>query len=88
MIEKTGSTPKQGEKPLAILIGGGTASGKTTIRKAIIEKELIERQIRAATVDPDNIKEYITCSVIASLVIRDHVPTSLKHVSTRRGWTV
>ncbi|MGP3561848.1 zeta toxin family protein [Geobacillus sp. BK01] len=39
-IVNQASSPQKGKKPIAILIGGGTASGKTTVRKAIIEKKL------------------------------------------------
>lgn len=52
-------TPKNIEKPVAILIGGGSATGKTTLRQTIINKELIMRGIQAITIDPDEIKEYI-----------------------------
>src|SRR5699024_4609025 len=58
-IENTGNSPEKGRKPIAILIGGGTASGKTTMRKKMIEKELISRNIYAASIDLDEIKEYI-----------------------------
>lgn len=59
MLEKTDTYPKKGNKPVAILIGGGTASGKTTMRKTIVEKELKAKNISATTVDLDEIKEYI-----------------------------
>ncbi|MFC4025557.1 zeta toxin family protein [Oceanobacillus longus] len=54
MIEKPNDYPKSGSKPIAILIGGGTASGKT-----IIEKELHSKSIHATVIDLDEIKEYI-----------------------------
>ncbi|WP_191090649.1 zeta toxin family protein [Niallia endozanthoxylica] len=56
---KQASSPKNGEKPIVVLIGGGTASGKTTIRQTVIKKKLIERSICTVTVDPDEIKDYI-----------------------------
>lgn len=59
MIEKADSQPKKGKKPVAILIGGGTASGKTTMRKTIVKNELNVKKIIATTVDIDEIKEYI-----------------------------
>lgn len=58
-LDTTESYPKKGEKPVAILIGGGTASGKTTLRKTIVEKELKARNISVTIVDIDEIKEYI-----------------------------
>lgn len=58
-IEKTGVSPEKGNKPIAILIGGGTASGKTTLRKKMIKKQLLDSNIHAVTVDIDEIKEYI-----------------------------
>lgn len=56
---KKASSPKKGERPIAVLIGGGTASGKTTMRQNIIEKKLNKIGIHTVTVDPDEIKEYI-----------------------------
>jgi predicted ABC-type ATPase len=56
---KQAPSPKKGEKSIAILIGGGTASGKTIMRKSVIEKKLAEIGIQAVIVDPDEIKEYI-----------------------------
>ncbi|MFC4025562.1 zeta toxin family protein [Oceanobacillus longus] len=59
MIEKPNAYPKNGSKPIAILIDGGTASGKTTMRKTIIEKELHSKSIHVTVIDLDEIKEYI-----------------------------
>lgn len=59
MIEVPESSPKKGQKPVAVLIGGGTASGKTTMRKTIIERKLDSKSIRVTVVDFDEIKEYI-----------------------------
>lgn len=58
MIETPQSHPKKGNKPIAILIGGGAASGKTTLRK-YIENELKEKSINITVVDFDEIKKYI-----------------------------
>lgn len=58
-LENSMSFPKKGDRPVAILIGGGTASGKTFIRKKIIEKEVQKLGIVASTVDLDEIKEFI-----------------------------
>ncbi|WP_404452012.1 zeta toxin family protein [Virgibacillus necropolis] len=46
-------------EPTAILIGGGSGTGKTMLRENIVEKELVIKSIFAVTVDPDHIKEYI-----------------------------
>lgn len=59
MIEVPHSFPKKGHKPIAILIGGGTASGKTTMRKNIIENGFKEKSICTTVIDFDEIKEYI-----------------------------
>lgn len=56
---KQASSPKNEERSIVILIGGGTASGKTTLRQTVVEKKLMERGIRTVTVDPDKIKNYI-----------------------------
>lgn len=44
--------------PIAILIGGGTASGKTTLRKGLVQRELKKRRIKAALIDPDELKAH------------------------------
>lgn len=44
---------------MVVLIGGGTASGKTTMRQTIVGKTLMERGIRTVTADPDKIKNSI-----------------------------
>src|SRR5690606_3067697 len=59
LIEKTNCNPEKGHKPIAILIGGGTASGKTTIRKKVIENEVKLKSFCTTVVDFDEIKEYI-----------------------------
>lgn len=58
ILVQAGSSRK-GQQPVVVLIGGGTASGKTALRKAVIEKELAKRGIKAGTVDADEIKEMI-----------------------------
>jgi predicted ABC-type ATPase len=50
---------KPGEKPVAILMGGGSASGKSTMREAVIEPMLKQQGIKAGTVDTDEIKKEI-----------------------------
>lgn len=59
IFERRASAPKQGERPVAILIGGGTASGKTTLRKTIVREDMYMRGINAVIADPDKIKKYI-----------------------------
>ena len=40
-------------------MGGGSASGKSTMRKQVIDKQLSDEGIKAGTVDSDEIKEAI-----------------------------
>ncbi|WP_059102853.1 zeta toxin family protein [Shouchella shacheensis] len=58
-ISKKPFMPKHTVKPTAILLGGGSATGKTTLRESIIEKECAKKGIRPVTVDADEIKEYL-----------------------------
>ncbi|OQP05694.1 hypothetical protein B1690_12635 [Geobacillus sp. 46C-IIa] len=58
-IMKQAPSSLKTERPIAILIGGGTASGKTMMRKTVIEKQLAEAGVQAIIVDPDDIKTYI-----------------------------
>lgn len=58
-FDKTDAYPKKGKKPVAVLIGGGTASGKTTLRKTLVAMDLKAKNISAAIVDIDKIKEHI-----------------------------
>jgi predicted kinase len=46
-------------QPFAILVGGGTASGKTQLRKEIIEEELNKNSISYSLVDADEIKLHL-----------------------------
>lgn len=81
-IEKPSCSPKIGERPLAILIGGGTASGKTTIRKKIIENKLGSKSDCTTVVDFDAIKEYIPeYSVLKKMDINQ--ATTLVHKESR-----
>lgn len=50
---------KDGEKPVCILLGGGSASGKSTIRDHFIQPDLDESGTKVATVDSDEIKKFI-----------------------------
>lgn len=49
--------PKPGERPQAILMGGGSASGKSSMKDDIIVKKLQEEGVQAGTVDSDEIKK-------------------------------
>jgi predicted ABC-type ATPase len=55
IVEQSGK-PKQGEKPICILLGGGSASGKSTIRRLMVQPDLDENDIKVGTVDSDDIK--------------------------------
>lgn len=49
--------PKEGERPVAILMGGGSASGKSTMKEGVLDPKLKSEGIQAGTVDSDKIKE-------------------------------
>lgn len=55
VVKKSGK-PGPGEKPVAILMGGGSASGKSTMRKNVIDNYLKDAGVEAGTVDSDEIK--------------------------------
>lgn len=57
IVEKAGN--HRSHPPIAILIGGGTASGKTTLRNGLVQRELKKRGIQSAIVDPDELKAHI-----------------------------
>lgn len=59
LTKDAGRPKRKGEKPTAVLMGGGTASGKSSLRKHVIDRKLRQLGIRAATIDPDEIKERI-----------------------------
>lgn len=56
IVESAGK-PKEGEKPVCILLGGGSGSGKSTVRDLMIQPELDENEIKVGKVDSDAIKE-------------------------------
>lgn len=58
-ILSTAEAPKDGKKPVCVLLGGGSASGKSTIRSTFIDPELKDSGIKAALVDSDDIKSSI-----------------------------
>lgn len=47
------------KKPIAIFMGGGSASGKSIIREGIILPKLIEAGYKPVVIDPDMIKEHL-----------------------------
>lgn len=58
IVEQCGK-PEPGQKPVAILMGGGSASGKSTMRESKIDPLLKEQNIKTGTVDADEIKKEI-----------------------------
>lgn len=58
-IVNSANSPKNGEKPLCILMGGGSASGKGTFRNTMILPKLKSMGLRMGIADPDDIKEQI-----------------------------
>lgn len=58
-IVDSASSPKNGEKPIAILMGGGTASGKGTLRSTLIIPRMQLAGISVGISDCDDIKEQI-----------------------------
>ncbi len=58
-ITATDGKKEKGTHPFAILVGGGTASGKSQLRKEIIEKELKKNNLSYTLVDADEIKLHL-----------------------------
>lgn len=58
-IVDSASSPKNGEKPIAILMGGGSASGKGTIRSSMVIPRLQSEGISIGISDCDDIKEQL-----------------------------
>lgn len=50
------NTPPAGQKPIAILLGGGAASGKSYVRDTLIDPALKAGGIRVGVCDPDAMK--------------------------------
>ncbi|MCQ6279974.1 zeta toxin family protein [Bacillus sp. EB600] len=50
---------KNSLNPVAILIGGGSATGKTKLREKVIKEQAKTSPIKFLTVDPDDIKIFI-----------------------------
>ena len=53
------NSPKNGEKPIAVLMGGGSASGKGTLRSTLIVPRLKSAGINVGISDCDDIKEQL-----------------------------
>lgn len=58
-ILDSANSPPKGQKPVAVLMGGGSASGKGTIRKTLIIPKLQEQGINVGISDCDDIKEQL-----------------------------
>lgn len=58
-ILDSANSPKNGEKPIAVLMGGGTASGKGTIRDNVVVPKLQSAGINVGITDCDDIKEQL-----------------------------
>ncbi|KHF40636.1 zeta toxin family protein [Halalkalibacter okhensis] len=56
---KKAQTAKKGQRPIAILIGGGTASGKSSLRKSVTPALIKSKNIQTIAIDPDDIKEQL-----------------------------
>lgn len=56
-IVDSANGPKKGEKPVCILMGGGSASGKGTLRHQMLLPRLESVGIKVGIADPDDIKE-------------------------------
>lgn len=58
-IVNSANSPKNGEKPVAILMGGGSASGKGTIRSTMVIPRLQAEGINVGISDCDDIKSQL-----------------------------
>lgn len=58
-IVDSANSPKKGEKPIAILMGGGTASGKGTLRSTMVVPRMKSAGINVGISDCDDIKEQL-----------------------------
>ncbi len=47
------------QPPIAVLVGGGSASGKTSLCETIVKQNLKKKKRRLITIDPDEIKKQI-----------------------------
>lgn len=50
------NTPPAGTKPIAVLMGGGAASGKSYVREKVIDPALQAGGVRVGVCDPDDMK--------------------------------
>lgn len=77
-IVNNANNPKNGEKPVAILMGGGSASGKGTIRSTMVIPRLQSEGISVGISDSDDIKaqlpeyEYFKLQDVESAAYRVH----------------
>ena len=53
------SKPEPGKKPVLVIMGGGSASGKSTMRKATVDIHMGKKGIKVGTVDADEIKSHL-----------------------------
>lgn len=58
-ILDSANSPKNGEKPVAVLMGGGSASGKGTLRSALVIPRLQSEGISVGISDCDEIKSQL-----------------------------
>lgn len=58
-IVNSASSPKNGEKPIAVLMGGGSASGKGTIRSALVIPKYQAAGVSLGISDCDDIKSQL-----------------------------
>ncbi|WP_194270883.1 zeta toxin family protein [Fictibacillus phosphorivorans] len=47
------------QPPIAVLVGGGSASGKTSLCESIVKKNIKKKKRHLITIDPDEIKKLI-----------------------------
>ncbi|MED1864611.1 zeta toxin family protein [Fictibacillus nanhaiensis] len=79
------------QPPVAFLVGGGSASGKTSLCETIVKQDLKKKKRKLITIDPDEIKKLIPeyqafqktfPSSAAALVHKESVDISEKLVNT------
>lgn len=58
-IVDSANTPKPGEKPVAVLMGGGSAAGKGTIRSALVIPKYQAKGVQLGISDCDDIKSQL-----------------------------
>ena len=58
-ILDSGDTPPAGQKPIAVFVGGGAGSGKSSVSRHLLEPVVQQTGVRFASLDADEIKEEI-----------------------------